>query len=508
MSPSRPLVGEAPVVEARSITKRFGGATAVDNVSLAVRAGEIHALVGENGAGKSTLMRVLAGILVPDEGQVLVDGQLLGATAKDAIEAGVSLVHQELSLVPEMTVAENILLGSFPTRAGFTEYKALRAQARAALENIGVAVDLDERVARLSVALRQFVEIARAVARSPRVLILDEPTATLTPTETEHLLAMLRRLAAGGMAIIYISHRIPEIFSVGTTVTVLRDGRWVLTSDITAITPSEVVNQMVGRELALDLASHRESTPGEVVLRAESVRAPGVNDVSIEVRSGEIVGLGGLVGAGRTELVRAIVGADNRTAGRVTLVRAGKTVTLTSYQSAVRNGVAYVPEERRTDGLALTMTVADNIRLPNRKLLAKAGFLLPRKVAQFAQGLAGKVGLRPPVITREVGEYSGGNQQKVVLAKWLGRRPEFIVLDEPTRGVDVGAKAEIHRLVKDMADQGTAVLVVSSDLPELLELSDVIHVMRDGRITGSLGRAEANERAVMSLAAGEARVIA
>lgn len=508
MAPSDPRVGDSVVIEARTITKRFGGATAVDGVSLAVRAGEIHALVGENGAGKSTLMRVLAGILVPDEGQVLVDGQVLGATAKDAIDAGVSLVHQELSLVPEMTVAENILLGAFPTKAGFTEYKALRATARAALDEIGVVVDLDERVARLSVALRQFVEIARAVARSPRVLILDEPTATLTPSETEHLLAMLRRLAAGGMAIIYISHRIPEIFSVGSTVTVLRDGKWVLTSAISDITPGDVVNQMVGRELALDLASHRKSAAGAVVLRADNVRAPGVNDVSLEVRAGEIVGLGGLVGAGRTELVRAIIGADTRTGGHVTLMRDGRTVALTSYQSAVRNGVGYVPEERRTDGLALTMTVADNIRLPNRRQLARAGFLLPRKVAQFAQSLADKVGLRPPQISREVGQYSGGNQQKVVLAKWLGRRPDFIVLDEPTRGVDVGAKAEIHRLVKEMADQGTAVLVVSSDLPELLELSDTIHVMRDGRITGTLDRVAANERAVMSLAAGEVQVTA
>jgi ABC-type sugar transport system ATPase subunit len=506
LPPSGARVGESPVVEARSITKRFGGATAVDDVSLSVKAGEIHALVGENGAGKSTLMRVLAGILVPDEGQVLIDGQVLDANAKDAIEAGVSLVHQELSLVPEMTVAENILLGSFPTKAGFTEYKSLRATARAALDEIGVSVDLDERVARLSVALRQFVEIARAVARSPRVLILDEPTATLTPTETDHLLAMLRRLAAGGMAIIYISHRIPEIFSVCTTVTVLRDGKWVLTSNIDDITPSEVVNQMVGRELALDLESHRTASPGDVVLRAEHVRAPGVNDISLEVRAGEIVGLGGLVGAGRTELVRAIIGADPRNGGRVTLIRDGKTAALTSYQSSVRNGVAYVPEERRTDGLALTMTVSDNIRLPNRKQLAKAGFLLPRKVAQFAQDLVDKVGLRPPEIGREVGEYSGGNQQKVVLAKWLGRRPDFMVLDEPTRGVDVGAKAEIHRLVKEIADQGTAVLVVSSDLPELLELSDTIHVVRDGRITGTLNREEASERAVMSLAAGEVEV--
>jgi len=496
------------LIEASHIVKRFGGALAVDDVSLAVAAGEIHAVVGENGAGKSTLMRILAGVLDPDEGQVRVDGAAIGRGTRAAIDAGIALVHQELSLVPEMTVAENILLGAFPTKVGFTEYKELKQVAADALEEIGVTVDLDERVSRLSVALRQFVEIARAVARKPRVLILDEPTATLTPAETDYLLTMLERLAAGGMAIAYISHRIPEVFRISNNITILRDGKQVLTAPIAEVTPEQVVDQMVGRELKQDLATHRDAQPGDVVLHAVGITAPRVNGVDIDVRAGEIVGLGGLVGAGRSELVRAIIGADNRTAGNVTLTRGGKVATLSSYQSSVRNGVAYVPEERRTDGLALTLTVAENIRLPNRKQLARAGFKLTRKITEFSQALADKVGLRPPEITREAGEYSGGNQQKIVLAKWLGRRPDFIVLDEPTRGVDVGAKAEIHRLVKEIADQGTAVLVVSSDLPELLELSDVIHVMRDGRITGTLSREEANEKSVMSLASGESQVSA
>jgi ABC-type sugar transport system ATPase subunit len=319
---------------------------------------------------------------------------------------------------------------------------------------------------------------------------------------------MLSRLAEGGMAIAYISHRIPEVFEISSNVTILRDGRQVLTAPIADLTPQEVIDNMVGRELKEDLQTHRDATPGEVVLRATDIEAPRVNSVSLEVRAGEIVGLGGLVGAGRSELVRAIIGADNRTAGRVTLTRNGRSVTLSSYTSAVRNGVGYVPEERRTDGLALIMTVSDNIRLPNRQQLSRFGIKAPRKIAEFAQELADKVGLRPPEIEREAGQYSGGNQQKVVLAKWLGRRPDFMVLDEPTRGVDVGAKAEIHRLVKEMADNGTAVLVVSSDLPELLELSDVIHVMRDGRITGSLTREDATEQSVMTLAAGEAEAVA
>jgi ABC-type sugar transport system ATPase subunit len=407
-----------------------------------------------------------------------------------------------------MTVAENIMLGSPPTVFGFTKTKDLKAIASEALDEIGVTVDLDEPIARLSVSLRQFVEIARAVARKPRVLILDEPTATLTPAETDYLLSMLQRLASTGIAIIYISHRIPEVFQICTDVTILRDGQLVETTPISETTPGDVIDAMVGRELKLDLQSTREAHPGEVVLSAKGIKAPGVNDVDLEVRAGEIVGLGGLVGAGRTELVRAIVGADPRTAGRVTLAVDGTTTTIGGYQSAVKAGIGFVPEERRTDGLALSMTVSDNVALPNRHALSAGGVLKRGAILSFVRNLADVVGLRPPEIQREVGEFSGGNQQKVVIAKWLGRKPKFIVLDEPTRGVDVGAKAEIHRLVRELADEGAAVLVVSSDLPELLELSDVIHVVRDGRIMGTLPRSEADEKSVMSLASGETMVSA
>lgn len=507
MSPSASST-PGPVIEAHDIVKKFGGVIAVDAVSIEVHPGEIHSVVGENGAGKSTLMRVLSGVIPHDSGTVLVEGQPLEPGARESIDAGISLVHQELSLVPEMTVAENIMLGYAPTTFGFTRYDEMKKIAADALDEIGVSVDLNERIARLSVALRQFVEIARAVARKPKVLILDEPTATLTPAETDYLLAMLQRLAERGMAIVYISHRIPEVFRISHTVTILRDGKRVSVSPIGETSPEQVVDQMVGRELKKDLQDRREATPGEVVLKAVGIRAPGVNGVDLEVRAGEIVGLGGLVGAGRTELVRAIIGADNRSTGEVTITSNGKSTVLTSYQSAVKSGVGYIPEERRTDGLALTMTVSENINLPNRKELSTAGFQLKGKILAFAQELADRVGLRPPEIKREAGQYSGGNQQKIVLAKWLGRKPTLIVLDEPTRGVDVGAKAEIHRLVKGLADNGTAVLVVSSDLPELLELSDTIHVVRDGKIQGTLSQAKADEKAVMSLASGEKMVSA
>ena len=494
------------MIEARSITKRFGGAVAVDDVSVSIRAGEIYAIAGENGAGKSTLMRTLAGLLHPEEGKVLVNGRDITGDSRAALDAGVSLVHQELSLVPEMTVAENIMLGAFPAKNGFISGKEMLEYAADALREIGVSIDLQESVARLSVSLRQFIEIARAVARKPKVLILDEPTATLTPAETSYLLEMLRRLADGGLAIIYISHRLPEIFSICDRITVLRDGGLIDTMRIADTNPDQLVNKMVGRDLERDLTVTRVSQPGELMLSARGITAPQVHGVDLQVRAGEIVGLGGLVGAGRTELVRAILGVDPRSSGEVIVNVDGRFRRVGGYQSAFDNGIAYVPEERRSDGLALTMSVSDNIALPNRRFLSKAGVLNAKRQSMFAQELADTVGLRPPNVKRDAGDYSGGNQQKVVLAKWLGRKPRVIVLDEPTRGVDVGAKAEIHRLVRGLADNGTAVLVISSDLPELLDLSDVIHVIRDGRIAGTLAHDEADERAVMSLAAGGSEV--
>ncbi len=501
-----PPVAETPAIAASGIVKRFGGATAVDGVSISVRPGEIHAVVGENGAGKSTLMRILAGVIAPDEGTVMVNGTHIDRGAKASLDAGIALVHQELSLVGEMTVAENIVLGTTPTALGFIRKKKVASIAAEALAEIGVSVDLKEPISRLSVSLRQFVEIARAVARKPRVLILDEPTATLTPAETDYLLTMLQRLAASGIAIIYISHRIPEVFRICTSVTILRDGKLVETTPIADTTPSAVIDAMVGRELKLDLQVRRTASPGDVVLAARGIRAHNVNGVDLEVRARQIVGLGGLVGAGRTELVRAIVGADPRQAGTVTLTVDGVAHPIGSYGSAVRAGIGYVPEERRTDGLALSMSVADNVALPNRHTLSRWGILRLGAISTFVTNLADVVGLRPPQILREVGEYSGGNQQKVVIAKWLGREPKLIILDEPTRGVDVGAKAEIHRLVRELADKGAAVLVVSSDLPELLELSGLIHVVRDGRIMGTLAGVEADEKSVMSLASGETMV--
>jgi ABC-type sugar transport system ATPase subunit len=492
-----------PAIQATGIVKRFGGALALDGVGVEVAPGECHAIVGENGAGKSTLMRILAGVIPPDAGVVEVNGLPLGAGARAALDAGVALVHQELSLVPEMTVAENIVLGSTPTRGGFIRGARLKERAAAALREIGVDVPIGENVGRLSVAARQFVEIARAVARRPDVLILDEPTATLTPAETDQLLSLLRRLAGQGIAILYISHRLPEIFSLCSRATILRDGKLVHTVDIADITPDDMVNAIVGRELERELnEEHAARMPGDPVLTALAVTAPRVRGVSLEVRSGEIVGIGGLVGAGRTELIRAVLGVDPRTSGEVALHRGGREIPLRAYRTAIRHGVCYVPEERRTDGLAITMSVSDNIALPNRGEISRLGVLSRSRTNRLVSRIVADVGLRPAEPQREVGLFSGGNQQKVVIGKWLAARSPLIVIDEPTRGVDVGAKAEIHRLLRRLADEGSAILMVSSDLPELLDLSDRILVVRDGRVVGELGRDEADERSVMRLAAG------
>lgn len=491
------------ILEATGISKRFGGALALDDVSIALQPGERHAVVGENGAGKSTLMRIIAGVLTPDTGSVSLGGTSIEGGARSALGAGIALVHQELSLVPELSVAENIDLGECPTQFGFVRRSAQRQFAKDALAEIGVELDVTEPVGRLSVASRQFVEIARAVARKPRVLILDEPTATLTPSETDHLLGLLMRLSEQGIALMYISHRIPEIMSLCERATVLRDGRVVGRPDLSITTGDELVDMMVGRELAADLHKPRRTfDPGPVTLSARNVRADKVHDVSFTVRAGEIVGLGGLVGSGRSEIVRAIIGADPRTGGEVRLRSEGKWKALRGYEQSVRLGVAYVPEERRTEGLALTMTAADNIALPSRSKLNKFGVLNFRALAALADDVIGQVGMHPALPRREGGQFSGGNQQKIVIGKWLPTNPCLVVLDEPTRGVDVGAKAEIHDLVRKLADDGAAVLMVSSDLPELLELSDTIHVVRDGRIVGTLPGAEATDSAVMRMAAG------
>lgn len=495
-----------PAISATGVTKAFGGAVALAGIDLVVAPGERHAVMGENGAGKSTLMRVLCGLERPDVGEVRCFGQVLESGPQQSRSAGIALVHQERSLVPELSVAENICVGTTPTKAGFVDRREMRRIAVALLDRVGADVSPNARVGSLSSAQQQFVEIAKALRQDPRLLILDEPSASMTPQETNRLIDLLRELSDSGIAIIYVSHRLPEIFALCSSATVLRDGKLVGRYELAETTSDELVERMVGRELEHDLKTHRVARSGEPVLEVADLVAPGVDGVSLEVHAGEIVGMGGLVGAGRSEIVRAMLGLAPRSRGTVTLVRHGRKTSVTSYAKAFKNGVAYVPEERRDEGVLLGMSIEDNLTLPTRRRTSRFGIGLPRARREQADEVIGDLRVKTRGRRQLVSSLSGGNQQKVAFGKWLLSEPSAFVLDEPTRGVDVGAKAEIHALIRREADRGAAVLVVSSDLPELLALSDRILIVRDGRIVGELAGDDATESAVIRLAAGHAQV--
>lgn len=497
---------DRPAIIARGVTKSFGGAPALRGVDVSVDAGECHAVMGENGAGKSTLMRIVCGLERPDAGEIAVFGQTLESGARHSRDAGIALVHQERSLVPELTVAENICLGTTPVRAGVVDRRAMRRAAADLLRRVGSDVRPSTRAGSLSSAQQQFVEIAKALRQEPRVLILDEPSASMTPEETGRLLALLRELAQAGIAIIYVSHRLPEIYALCTSATVLRDGALVGRYDLAVTSKDELVERMVGRELEHDLKVDRRVQPGRVALDVRGLSAEGVRDVSFTVRAGEIVGLGGLVGAGRSEIVRAALGLHARTAGHVSIGCGDEHIPLRSYSSALKNGVAFVPEERRDEGVLLGMSVEENLTLPTRQRTARWGFGRRALRRARAEGVVSELRVRTRTTRQLVSTLSGGNQQKVALGKWLLAEPSILVLDEPTRGVDVGAKAEIHDIIRREADRGAAVLLVSSDLPELLSLSDRIMIIRDGRIVGEVHGDAATESAVIRLAAGHAEV--
>jgi ribose transport system ATP-binding protein len=487
-------------LSAHGVSKHFGGVHALRDVDLDVAAGTCHGIVGENGAGKSTLMRILCGEVEPDTGGILVNGRPLDVGIDAARAAGIAMVHQELSLVPDLSVAENISLGQAPCRGGFVRFREQRRIAREALAKVGVRMDCDELVRRLPLSARQFVEIASAVQRDPAVLIVDEPTAALTPQETERLHGLLRELRDRGIAILYISHRLQEVFSLCSVVTVLRDGRRVGQLRTDEASTDDVVNLMVGREVAAELKVERETQPGEPVLAAQGIRAPGVHGVSLDVREREIVGIGGLVGAGRSELIRAVLALDPRDAGEVVAFKDGQPRRIDSYRSAIRHGIAYVPEDRRLEGVAIDMSVADNLSLPSVGDVSRLGFESPRARQRLVDDVIHRLAIRTDSSKRDVGNLSGGNQQKVAFGKWLPKQPSVVVLDEPTRGVDVGAKAEIHRQIRAIADRGAGVIIVSSDLPELLALSDRVLVLSEGHEAGWLEREAATSENVMRLA--------
>lgn len=468
------------------ITKQYPGALALDAVSFGVRPGEVHALVGENGAGKSTLIKVLAGAIRPDDGRIFLDGAAVELTsARHAQALGISVVYQELSLAPDLSVAENVFLGRWPSgRLGLLRRRDLNARAASLLHALGTDVRRDASVASLTIAQQQMVEIARALSLDARVLLLDEPSAVLTPLELRSLFAAIRRLTASGTSVIYISHRLDEVFELAKTVTVLRDGRHVSTRAIGDTSRDQLIREMVGRSIEEEFP-RRKSSPGEIVLRVEGLSAPPrFADVSFTVRAGEVFGLGGLVGAGRTSVGRAIFGAVPNVRGRVTV--GDQRGPFRSPSEAMRAGVAFLPEDRKRQGLLLHRAVQENITLAHLADLSRFGMLRRVDEHAHARKAISDLSIKTAGPRAEARTLSGGNQQKVIVARWLQRHYPVIILDEPTRGVDLGAKTEMYALVQRMVAEGAAVVLISSELPELLGLCDRVGAMRGGRLVGVL----------------------
>jgi ABC-type sugar transport system ATPase subunit len=495
-----------PLLEVRALAKRFGAQVALQGVSLTVAAGEVHALAGENGAGKSTLMAILSGALAPDEGQVLWEGQPVALPDVRAAQAlGISIVHQEPQLVASLSVAENIGLGRLPHRAGparLVDTGAMRAAARAALEMLGVSVPVDAAVGSIGVAPRQLVAIARALHFGARLIILDEPTSSLSLGEVDALFASLRALRARGTTLVYISHRLEELRAIADRVTVLRDGRVVTTAEMDAMSTDALITAMSGRELAADLQAGPPPPGTEPRLRVRDLTQTGrLHAVSLEVAAGEIVGLAGLMGAGRSRALRTIFGADRRDAGTVEVHAAEGWRGVDDVAGAITAGVGLVPEDRRALGLVFTATVCDNIGLRTPPDGRRWGLLRHRVLRAVAEAAVATLRIKARSIDDPVRTLSGGNQQKVVLGRWL-RDTRVLLLDEPTRGVDVSAKAEIHRHLRALAASGMALLVASSEIPELLALCDRIVVMRQGRVVGERPRDRATPAEILSLATG------
>ena len=479
---------DAPIISFRRVEKCFPGVRALEDVSFDIAAGSCHALCGENGAGKSTLGKLLAGIDVPDGGEILLDGRPVRFDSpREALAAGVGMVHQELAFCENMSVAENLCLGALPRRGPFVDRPAVARRGRQLLEAIDATIDVDRLVGELTVAEQQVVQIASAVGGGARVIIFDEPTSSLSEQEADHLYALMARLRERGVTCVYVSHRMPEIFRLCDTITVLRDGRHVTTQPTRALDEAALVELMIGRRLDLYLPKQTTRAPGDVMLRVDRLSSPGkFHDVSFEVRAGEIVGLAGLVGAGRSEVAKAIFGLDVPTEGRIEV--AGKPLSPGSPIAAMDAGVGLVPEDRKRQGFIPQMSGSQNLALPVLPQLARWGWLRAGVERTLGEEAFQRLNMRAPNLDAPTVGLSGGNQQKIVFAKWLAARCRLLILDEPTRGVDVGAKSEIHSLIHDLAEAGTGILLISSELPELIALSTRMLVLREGRLVGALPR--------------------
>jgi ribose transport system ATP-binding protein len=495
--------GTVPMLEMRNISKRYPGVRALDNVSLTVGKAEIHALLGENGAGKSTMMKILAGAQSGDEGEIIIDGKSVQIDSpQKAMDLGVSIIYQEFNLVPYLSAGENIFLGREPRAKvpGFVDFKTLYATSQQVIDKLGVKMDARAPVNTLSIAQQQMVEIAKATSKSSKIIVMDEPSATLTDHELKALFSLMRQLKAEGVSIIYISHRLEEVFEVCDRATIMRDGHWVATKDVEDLTREEIIKLMVGRELK-DAIPKVAAKQGEVALKVSSLNRAGVlHNINFEVRKGEVLGIAGLVGAGRTETARAIFGADPIDSGTIEVD--GKAVKINSPQDAIGYGIGLVTEDRKQQGLVLGMAIRENTTLANLGALSTLGFIRQKEEKSVSEKYRGDLAIKTPSIEQAVQNLSGGNQQKVVLAKWLFTGSKVLIFDEPTRGIDVGAKSEIYKLMNELAAQGVAIIMISSELPEVLGMSDRILVMHEGKITGELSREEATQEAIMHLATG------
>ena len=497
------ILQDAYCLKAENITKIFPGTIALSKVMLQVKSGEVHALVGENGAGKSTLMNIISGVLPPDEGTITFLGkQVQFLSPSEAQNAGVGFVHQELALCPHISVAENIYMGRYEKGPfGFIKRKKLYADTAELLKLFKANIRPECMVGDLNIADQQIVEIAKSLSLKCKLLILDEPTSSLSDTETEILFGIIRKLKGEGISVLYISHRIAEIFEICDRVTILRDGCYINTFNVSEVTPRQIVEGMVGRELN-DFYPPKSSEAGEAMLKVQGLCREGVfQDISFELRRGEILGLSGLVGSGRTEVARAICAIDKLSAGEIDYL--GEPVRFKNYSEAIKRGLCYLTEDRKLQGLFLNLNVKNNINAAIIDSLSRHMLVQRKKEAENANAYVARLNIKVHNIHQLISSLSGGNQQKAMIAKWLSANPSIIFMDEPTRGIDVGAKSEIHNMLRELSNHGIGVILISSELPEIIGMCDRVVVMHEGRITGEVSGQEISEQSIILLASGQ-----
>ncbi|MDR1287905.1 MAG: sugar ABC transporter ATP-binding protein [Treponema sp.] len=488
------------ILSVQNITKKYPGVTALDNVNLDFHKGEVHAIIGENGAGKSTLIKIIAGSEINDSGSIIMEGRkYANMHTRLAIELGITIIYQELMMVPELSAAENVFLGSPIGNMGLVNHKAMRAEAAKIFKSIGLKTDPGKKVKELSIAYRQMIEIARALSKNAKVLIMDEPSAALTEEDVEVMLGMVRKLKENGVTVLYISHRLDEVLRIADRISILRDGKYITTLCTKDANTETLIQYMVGRSLG-ETFPERESNPGEVVMEIKNFTGNGVKDISFSVRKGEILGIGGLIGAGRTELAQLIFGAVIKNSGEFFL--GGKKVEIRSPSEAVKLGIALIPEDRKQQGLLLEASINENIGLPVLMRYSRASFVNYKIIHALSLKQKDALNIKTPSLSQAVKNLSGGNQQKVVLAKWLAAKCDYLIFDEPTRGIDIGAKQEIYRLLNHLAQEGKCIIMISSEMEELIGISDRIIVLCEGKLTGELQKNEFSQSKILAMASG------